>query len=71
MRTDGRWTDNEELPLSGIDAFRSNDFEMQLVVLRGLQKFEETVRLEHTDFEELSANEGADFLLDIQKRFGT
>lgn len=48
LRTDGRWSDHEEFPVSGIDVVRSNNFEMQLVVLRRLQSFQEFVRQQYT-----------------------
>lgn len=67
MRSDGRRPDYEEFSLSGIDTLRSDHPKVQLVVLRGLQELEKTLRFEYTNIEELSADEGVDVLLVVQK----
>lgn len=67
MRPNRRRADHEELPLSGVDPFRPDRPQVQLVVLRRLQELEEAVRLEHSDIEELPADEGAHVFLVVQE----
>lgn len=68
VRVHGRRSDAKELPVPRVDAFRSDHTQVQLVVLRRLQVVQKVVRQQHSDIEELSADEGTDVLLIVLGR---
>lgn len=68
MRVHRRRPDAEELLVPRVHAVRPDHTQVQLVVLRGLQVVQEAVRQQHSDIEELPADEGADVLLVVLGR---